>query len=290
MSILLLVRMPQEKIATTRNPTNSTTMIISSIRFRNLPEDKQDQFPWTLPLIQNFDMLEFEKNISFFVGENGSGKSTILEAIAAYTEVPVAGSHRLEDDASLAAANELADYLSIRFTQKPYHGFFTRAEDFIGFSRKVKRQIAELDQEIEDVKANHVGGDIKLTLGTIEGEKQDFIRRYTKDLEAMSHGEGFLKFFTSRITAKGLYLIDEPEAALSPTRQLSLLALIKEKVAKTGAHFIIATHSPIIMAVPDSEIFYFQDGKITKVDYKETEHYQLTKAILDNPDLVMKEL
>jgi len=106
----------------------------------------------------------------------------------------------------------------------------------------------------------------------------------------MSHGEGFLKFFTSRITAKGLYLIDEPEAALSPTRQLSLLSLIKEKVKTTGAHFIIATHSPIIMSAPNSEVFYFQDGKISKVDYRETEHYQLTKMILDNPDRVMKAL
>ena len=85
-------------------------------------------------------------------------------------------------------------------------------------------------------------------------------------------------------------MIDEPEAALSPTRQLSLLSLIKEKVAKTGAHFIIATHSPIIIAVPDSEVFYFQDGKISKVNYKDTEHYQLTKTILDNPDVIMEEL
>ena len=106
----------------------------------------------------------------------------------------------------------------------------------------------------------------------------------------MSHGEGFMKFFTSRITGKGLYLIDEPEAALSPTRQLSLLALILEKVKTTGAHFIIATHSPIIMSVPDSEVFYFQDGKISKVGYQETEHYLLTKAILESPERVMKEL
>ena len=100
----------------------------------------------------------------------------------------------------------------------------------------------------------------------------------------MSHGEGFIKFFTSRITGTGLYLIDEPEAALSPTRQLSLLSLIKEKVEKTGSHFIIATHSPIIMALPDSEIFYFSDNKIEKVSYTETEHYKLSKSILDNPE------
>jgi len=265
-------------------------MIISTLGLRNYPEDEQDKFPWSLPLIKNLELLKFEKNISFFVGENGSGKSTILEAIAAYTGVPLAGSFRLEEDESLAASNRLADYLSIRFAEKTHHGFFVRAEDFIGFSRNIKNMIKDLDREMEEVKESFKGGDINLTLGAIRGEKESLVARYSDDLEAMSHGEGFLKFFTSRITAKGLYLIDEPEAALSPTRQLSLLSLIMEKVRKTGAHFIIATHSPIIMSVPDSEVFYFEDGKITKVNYTETEHYQLTKAILEDPQIVMKEL
>ncbi len=265
-------------------------MIISTVRLRNFPEEAQDKFPWTLPLIQNFEELVFEKNISFFVGENGSGKSTILEGIAAYTEVPLAGSYRLEDDASLAAANELANYLSIRYKEKTNRGFFVRAEDFIGFARNIKNEIKELNDEIKEVKDNWKGGDLKLAVGAIEGEKNQLIQRYSKDLEAMSHGEGFLKFFTSRITGKGIYIIDEPEAALSPTRQLSLLSLIIEKVKTTGAHFIIATHSPIIMSIPDSEVFYFSEGKIEKVDYKETEHYQLTRSILENPELVMREL
>ena len=265
-------------------------MILSTLRLRNYPEDEADKFPWNLPIVKNLEELEFEKKISFFVGENGSGKSTILEAIAAYTEVPLAGSFRLEDDESLAAANRLADYFSLRFAEKTHHGFFVRAEDFIGFSRNIKKQILELEKEVEEVKASWEGGDIKLALGAIEGEKNQLIKRYSNDLEAMSHGEGFMKFFTSRITGKGLYLIDEPEAALSPTRQLSLLALIIEKVKKTGSHFIIATHSPIIMSIPDSEVFYFQEGKISKVDYKETEHYQLTKMILENPEMMMKQI
>jgi len=143
-------------------------MILSTLRLRNYPEDEADTFPWNLPLIKNLETLQFEKNISFFVGENGSGKSTILEAIAAYTEVPLAGSFRLTDDESLAASNRLADYLSLRFAEKTHHGFFVRAEDFIGFSRNIKRQIKELDDEIAEVKATFTGGDIKLTLGTLE--------------------------------------------------------------------------------------------------------------------------
>jgi len=259
-------------------------MIISSITMRNFPEDKQDEFPWTLPLIKNFEELTFEQPISLFVGDNGSGKSTILEAIAAYSEVPLAGSYRLEEDESLAAASALADYMSIRFNEKTHRGFFVRAEDFIGFARNIKNEVKALDAEIQEVKDTFTGGDINLTIGAIEGEKMALISRYTKDLEAMSHGEGFIKFFTSRITGKGLYLIDEPEAALSPTRLLSLLSLILEKVKKTGSHFIIATHSPIIMSVPQSEVFYFEDGQVNKVPFQETIHYKLTKSILDEPE------
>ena len=262
-------------------------MIISSVSLRNFPEDKKEQFPWTLPLVANLEMLKFEKNISFFVGENGSGKSTILEAIAAKSEVVLAGSARYEEDESLKSAMELGSYLSIRYDDKSRGGFFIRAEDFIGFARSIKRQIRDLDKEIEDVKANFKGGNLDLTIQTIEDEKQSFIRTYTKDLEELSHGEGFLKFFNSRITRKGLYIIDEPEAALSPTRQLSLLSLIMQKVKETDSQFIIATHSPIIMSVPYSEVFYFRDSSISKIDYKETEHYQLTRSILENPDQIM---
>lgn len=265
-------------------------MIVSRLKFRNFPEDQADTFPWTLPIVQNFEEMQFEKPITFFVGENGSGKSTFLEAIAAYTEVPLAGSFRLEDDASLDAANRLGKYFYMRYEQKTHHGFFIRAEDFIGFSRNIKNQIKALDDEIIEVKENFTGGDINLTIGAIEGEKQEFIKRYSKDLEAMSHGEGFMKFFTSRITGKGLYLIDEPEAALSPARQLSLLSIILEKVKKTGSQFIIATHSPIIMSVPESEVLLFEGDSISKVNYKETDHYRITKGILDHPDSIMKEL
>ena len=265
-------------------------MILTSLSLRNIPEDEKDQFPWTLPLIQNFDELVLNKSITFFVGENGSGKSTILEAIAAYAEVPLAGSHRLEDDESLAAANKLADWMRMRFTEKSHRGFFVRAEDFIGFARKIKKDIKDLNTELEEAEASFVGGDLNLILGPIRGERDALINRYSADLEAMSHGEGFLKFFTSRITGKGLYLIDEPEAALSPKRQLSLISLIKEKVKNTCSQFIISTHSPIMMSVPDSEVFYFDENEITSMDYRETEHYLLTKTILDNPELVMGEL
>ena len=250
-------------------------MILSSVRLRNFPEDQQDQFPWTLPLIKNLEQVEFSSLITFLVGDNGSGKSTLLEGIAAASSVPIAGSKRLEDDASLAAADSLANYMSLRYKDKSYHGFFVRAEDFIGFARKMKDEITALDKEMEELKEGWTGGDMKLALGPIEGEKQSLIKRYTKDLEAMSHGEGFLQFFKSRITGRGLYLIDEPEPALSPQNQLVLLSIIIEKAQKTGSQFIIATHSPIIMACPGSSVLSFSENLIEEVDYRDTDHYNI---------------
>jgi predicted ATPase len=259
-------------------------MILKSIGLRNIPEDRAKSYPWCLNIIKNFTQLQFNKNISLLVGENGSGKSTILESIAAAIRVPIAGSNRLEDDESLSGAIDLGDYLTLKYEDRVAHGLFVRAEDFIGFARKIKKEIKSLENEAEEVKKNWKGGDIKLALGAIEGEKNQLISRYSEDLEAMSHGEGFLKFFNARITGRGIYLIDEPEAALSPARQLVLIALIRQKVKEHDAQFIIATHSPLIMTIPDSEVLYFSEDEISKRDYKETDHYKITMGILSDPN------
>jgi predicted ATPase len=203
--------------------------MLKAIRLRSLPEDAS-KFPWTLEIIANFQALKFESPITFFVGENGSGKSTILEAIAAASNVPIAGSRRLEDDPSLSAALDLGNRLILTHDEKMHHGLLARSEDFIGFARKIKQDIHDLDLEKEEIIANFTGGDLKLALGPINGEKAALLARYGKDLETLSHGEGFLTLFKSRITGRGLYLIDEPEAALSPSRQLTLISLILKKV------------------------------------------------------------
>lgn len=261
---------------------------LQSVSLRNLPEE--EEFPFTLPLVKDLEPIIFKSNITFFVGENGAGKSTILEAIAYKLNVPVAGTASVDLDPMLENARKLGKYLSVRQTSKSSRGFFLRAEDFIGFVKNIQRQIADLNSEIAEIKNTWAGGDITLALGAVEGEKNALIARYGEDLDAMSHGEGFLKFFLSRITGKGVYLIDEPEAALSPTRLLSLISLIRQKVKDVDAQFIIATHSPIIMAIPEAEILHFKDGKIEPIAYKETEHYTLTKSFLDNPEVFLRGL
>lgn len=265
-------------------------MLLSYISLRNIPEDKNEMYPWHLPIVQGLSRITFSKNVTFLVGENGSGKSTILEAVAASSRVPIAGSMRLEEDGSLQGAVELGNYLTLKFIDKSHHGLFVRAEDFIGFARKIKNQIKELEEEAIQIKESWTGGDLNLALGAVNGEKNALINRYSYDLETMSHGEGFLKFFKERITGKGLYLIDEPEAALSPSRQLALISLIMDKIKETGSQFIIATHSPIMMAMPGSEVMLCDNGVIESMNYKDTDHYKITKAFMESPESFLKEL
>jgi predicted ATPase len=263
-------------------------MIISSFYIRNYPENLE--FPFNLDLLKNLGTVNLKSNVTFFVGENGSGKSTLLEGLAYAAGVPTAGGLPLEDDPMMEAARKLGKLLSLRYLQKSTSGFFSRTEDFIGFVKNIQRKITELDQEIKEIEDSWTGGDIKLGTQYIKAEKQALIDRYGENLDAMSHGEGFLKFFLGRITGKGLYLMDEPEAALSPQRQLSLISLIMQKVKEVDAQFIIATHSPIILAVPGAQILELKEGQLNEIQYEETEHYQLTKAFLEEPQRYLRGL
>lgn len=263
-------------------------MILQSFGLRNLPET--EEFPFNLELVKNLPYISLKKPVTFFVGENGSGKSTLLEAIAYSSGVPTAGGISISDDPLMEPARALGKMLSLRYVEKSNRGFFARAEDFIGFVKNILRSIAELDAEIKEIRETWTGGDINLALSPLLSERKEITDRYTENLDAMSHGEGFLKFFNTRITGKGLYLIDEPEAALSPARQLSLIVLIQEAVKNKGSQFIIATHSPIIMAMQEAQILHFENNAITEISYTETPHYQLTKAFMDNPERYLREL
>ncbi|MFM2393991.1 MAG: hypothetical protein RLZZ546_1973 [Bacteroidota bacterium] len=263
-------------------------LILKFVRMKGLDESLTE-FPFNLPIIKNLSTLHFKKPITCFVGENGSGKSTLLESIAAASNVPVAGSSEMVNDVSLEYAVKLSKYLTLGYGINTHHGLFTRAEDFIGFARSIKIKINDLQNEINEIIEGYKGGDLKLMTGPIESEKQQLINRYSADLEAMSHGEGFLKLFHSRMTSKGLYLMDEPEAALSPQRQLSLMYMINQKV-EAGCQFIIATHSPLIMGMKNTSILSFDGDTISEVEYENTQHYLITKSFINNPDSYLDNL
>lgn len=243
---------------------------------------RKEIYPFFLPIFHEMDGLSFSKSVTVFVGENGSGKSTLLESLAIAMNLPAIGSANLEQDATLGSLSEFVSTMRTRWSRKAYRGFFFRAEDYFGFVKRLGAIDRELSDDIVDFEKQLSGTGLKLAVGSIYGQKEALKRKYG-DLNSVSHGEGFLKVLQNRIQPEGIYLIDEPEAALSPQRQLSLYALLKDMAQNHHCQFIIATHSPILMTLPDSQLLEF-DETIREVHYEETEHFTILKQFLDNPE------
>ncbi|EES74605.1 MULTISPECIES: AAA family ATPase [Paenibacillus] len=215
------------------------------------------QYPFSLPLVRKMNKLHLRRPVTFFVGENGSGKSTLLEGIAYQCGFNPAGGGRnnvYEVDRSESA---LGDYLRLSWNPKVTNGFFLRAESFYSFA-----------SHIDDVAATRAYGGVSL--------------------HSQSHGESFLSLFKYRFGSRGIYLLDEPEAALSPARQLSLLRIIHD--LSDRAQFIIATHSPILMGYPDADILNFDGDQLGRIRYEDTDHYQITRRFLENRNSVLHTL
>src|SRR5215475_264499 len=242
---------------------------------------KQSGFPFNLPLVKNLGQVEFHSPVTFFVGENGSGKSTLLEAIGAGVKLATVGGDDVERDKTLENARALGKQLKFSWLSKTHRGFFLRAEDFFNFARRLQTMTREL-QELADTLEG-------MARSSVLGQRRALVERYGENLDANSHGESFLKLFQSRFVAGGLYLLDEPEAPLSPQRQLALMAMLKEMVDQE-AQFIIATHSPILMAFPGARILSFDDHPVREVDYDDVEHVSLTRAFLNNPQSFLRRL
>lgn len=221
------------------------------------------KYPFSLTAVQNLFTLELHPKVTFIIGENGTGKSTILEAIAtAYGFNPEGGTRNFNFTTASTHSN-LYKYLKlVKGIRKPRDGFFLRAESFYN----VATNIEELDKEDTWLPKiiDSYGG---------------------RSLHEQSHGESFLSLFINRFSGKGLYILDEPEAALSPSRQLAFVSRMHELV-KEDSQFIIATHSPIIMAYPEAIIYEINNG-INKKEYKNTEHYQVMKEFINNTDSML---
>ena len=249
-------------------------------------------FPFSVPVVRALESLEFPTAVTFFVGENGSGKSTLLEAIAAAVGVPTVGSEGVRDDATLAAQRALAKHLRLAWTHRTHKGFFLRAEDFFGFTKYLARLRAELRTRLAEIEVEYADRSAYargLARGPMASSLADMERRYGVDLDANSHGESFLKLFRSRFVPGGLYLLDEPEAPLSPQSQLGLIAMLKEMLTQE-AQFIIATHSPILLAFPNATIYTFDEQPPKRVEYEELEHVRLTRDFLNDPEAFLRHL
>jgi predicted ATPase len=224
-------------------------------------------FPFNLPAIASLTTLALHPLVTFFVGENGSGKSTVLEAIAeAWGFSPEGGSLNFKFSTH-KARSVLADHITlVKNGCYPRTEYFLRAESFYNVATEIER----LDED------DSGGGKIVDYYGGTS-------------LHNQSHGESFLSLLMHRLDGDGLYLFDEPEAALSPTRQLAMLARMQQLV-DNGSQLIIATHSPILLAFPQASIFNFSASGILPIAYKDTEQYQVTKFFLNNPEGMLAKL
>ncbi|HLJ68850.1 MAG TPA: AAA family ATPase [Chloroflexota bacterium] len=252
-------------------------------------EDIDTGYPFDVPVIAQLHSLAFHTPVTFFVGENGAGKSTLLEAIGAGARSITVGGEDIAADASLAPARALAGRLRLTWKRKSHRGFFMRAEDFLNYSRRVARLAGELDDLSSEYDQSLAGYGRTLATGMVRGQRAALIERYGEDLDARSHGESFLKLFQARFVPGGLYLLDEPDTALSPQRQLSLLHLIKTMVDQ-DAQFIIATQSPFLMAFPGATILSFDRPPIRAVRYDEVEQVVLARNFLERPDAYLRQL
>lgn len=244
-------------------------MYIRQIALRaDKKEELKQSYLSSIPALQKLDTLFLSKPVTFFIGENGSGKSTLLEGIAVASGFNAEGGSKNFTFSSRDTHSKLHEYLRIvRGIPFAKDGFFLRAESFYNVASNV-------DEMEED------GGPGSSSLYDSYGGVS---------LHAQSHGESFIALVQNRFWGNGVYILDEPEAALSPARQLALLSLIHRLVQK-NSQFIIATHSPILMAYPDADIFVLNEMGIQKTPYERTEHYFITKRFLDQPQRMLKEL
>lgn len=264
---------------------------LRTIRY-NPPDEETDQFPFSIPAIRSLDSLDFESPVTFLVGENGSGKSTFLEALAVAIDANTVGSEDVRRDKTLTAVRALAARLRLVWSIRNRSGFFLRAEDFFGYIKRLSAMEAELLADIKQVEIDYAGRSEKakgLARMAYVRELTALREQYGRHLNTFSHGESFLELFQARFSPNSLYLLDEPETPLSPMRQLTLISLMKTMVEQ-NCQFIIATHSPILMAFPKANILSFDDTPIGSVPYETLEHVTITRSFLNDPEQYLRHL
>jgi predicted ATPase len=257
------------------------------------PPASANGFPFNVPAFQSFDELTFASPVTIFVGENGSGKSTLLEALAIAIGSITVGSADAAHDESLNPVRDFASALRLTWSKRTRKGFFLRSEDFFGYARRMAQMRQEAARDLKDVDEDYADrSEYARLLARLPHQNQmaAIDRRYGEGLDSVSHGESFFTLFQSRFVADGLYLLDEPEAPLSPMRQLTLLSMMRMMVEEQNAQFVIATHSPILMAYPDAAILSFDGGAIQPAEYETLEHVTITRSFLTDPAQFLRHL
>jgi predicted ATPase len=246
--------------------STAATLYLREIALRRDKVPDFRRYPFNLPAVATLERLAFDQQVTFFIGENGSGKSTLLEAIAVVLGFNPEGGSRNFRFGTRPSHSELHEYLRVvRNIARPRDGYFLRAESYYNVATEIER----LDED-------GFGPPIAPSYGP-------------RALHEQSHGESFLALVEHRLRGHGLYVLDEPEAALSPVRQMALLSRIHALV-QASSQFIIATHSPILLAYPGAAIYQLGSGGMTRIEYEDTEHFRVTRDFLNRYPSMLKEL
>lgn len=238
-------------------------MFLKTVKLKDDFVPNKTMYPFSIPALEQLTELSLDYAVTFLVGENGSGKSTLLEGIADQIGFNPAGGGKQNFKAYEvhAAESVLGEYLRLSWMPRVTEGFFLRAETFYQFASHI--------DDVDRTGYRDYGG---------------------KSLHAQSHGESFFSLFQNRFTGNAIYLLDEPEAALSPNRQLAFLRLMHDLLKQESVQFIIATHSPILLGYPDAKIYHFDESGIKPIDYADTEHVQVTTYFLQHRERMLEQL
>lgn len=261
---------------------------MSFIKSFSINTNKQQPFPFNIPAVRFAKNIELGR-VTIFVGDNGSGKSTLLESIAYSVNLPLIGGF-IGTVSDFEAARTLKQFLHLDWKRNTSMGFFFRAEDFSAFIDSVEKDRNKLAAQLRDLEGEVSDSVIKQMSENANYSLHQMRKEYGENMLAFSHGEAYLKILQTRIANKGIYLLDEPEAALSPLKQLSLIVFILEVLKNNNSQFIIATHSPILMGIPGAVLYEIQEDAIQQVEFTDTEHYRITKTFLDNPQAYLRHL
>lgn len=250
--------------------------------------DRIHPYPYDIPAIRFAKNIEFSSPITFIIGDNGTGKSTLLETLACRLQLPHIDGYGYTKS-GFEAARKLIGTMELQWAIERSVGFFFRAEDFGDFLNSIDRSDANLHsrffRDLDGEVPSHIVQEMK---DSANHQLHKVRRDYGQDLQAFSHGEAYLQIMQQRINQRGIYLLDEPEAALSPAKQLSLIYFLHEHLQSYNSQFIIATHSPMLMAYPDATIYEVTQESMRPVALEETEHYSVTKSFLNNPNAFLR--